>query len=128
MWTLNYNQSINISHFLCLDYDSRDTKTHGHILNVNINLFATRLNPHNMIIDTNLIKEVVDRLDHNNTNEYMRVNNIKGNATLENIILIFKTQLTLLLSSVNEDYNTDVRILDIRLKDETGREVIYNMR
>lgn len=128
MWTLQYRQSINISHFLSLDYDSRDTRAHGHILEVEIELFSNRLNPHNMIVDTNKLKDILDKLDHNSINEYMRVNNIRGNATLENLVLIIKTKTLMLLSTVNENYSMDVELVRISVKDETGREVIYNIQ
>ena len=128
MWTLKYEQQLNISHFLCLDYDSIDTKAHGHILTVDIELYSTRLNPNNMVIDTNELKSILDKLDHNSINEYMRINNIRGNATLENIILIIKTKTLMLLTQVNENYNMDIQIVNISIKDETNRQVIYDMQ
>lgn len=128
MWTLTYRQRLNISHFLSLDYDSISSRAHGHILDIRIELFSTRLNANNMVIDTHYIKEILDKMNHNSINEYMRVNNIKGNATLENIILIVKTKMLMLLQQENNKYNTDVELVRIIINDETGREVIYNFQ
>lgn len=126
MFTMIHEQKINISHFLSLDYDSKDSRPHGHILTIRIKLFSTRLNPHNMVVDTNVFKRFIDSMNNNSLNEYMRTNNIRGNATLENLCLIIKTHCMMLLSQENAKYNSEAQLISIEVIDENGRQVIYN--
>lgn len=126
MFTIIHEQKINISHFLSLDYNSKDSRPHGHVLTICIEFFSTRLNPHNMVVDTNVFKKFIDGLNNNSINEYMRMNNIRGNATLENLCLIIKTNSLVLLQQENAKYNSEARLISIRIIDENGRQAIYN--
>lgn len=127
MWTLTCNQTINISHHLALDYESKSSHNHGHILNVKVELFSTRLNYNNMIIDCDKVCDVIKKLE-GDIDYYMINNNMKGNPTLENIILIVKTKLLMLLQKENEKCSTNVLLTKIIISDESGRVVVYNMQ
>ena len=127
MWTLNYTKRFGISHHLALDYTSKSTHAHGHFLTIQITFLSNRLNPYNMIIDTNKLDKIIEELG-NDINKYMMDNNIKGNPTLENILLIIKVRSLLLLKKENEIYNMDVILDSLTLTDEEGRSVAYDAK
>lgn len=127
MWSIIHKHKINISHHLALDYNSKSMDNHGHILTVSIELFSTRLNANNMVIDTDKLNTILDKLE-GDVNKYMNTNNMKGNATLENIILIIKTKTLMVIQKENTTYSTDVLLRKIAIEDESGRKVIYNMQ
>lgn len=126
MFELKYEQKINIGHFLSLDYDSLSSENHGHIVTINIECISNRLNANNMIIDTNLFKNYIDKFDRRSFNNYMRTHNIAGNATLENLLVLIKIKALNIITTENNKYNTDVILKRVSVKDEEGRTFIIN--
>lgn len=126
MFELKYEQKINIGHFLSLDYDSLSTENHGHIVTINIECISNRLNANNMIIDTDLFKNYIDRFDKHSFNNYMRNNGIAGNATLENLLVLIKIKALNIIAVENNKYSTNVILKRVSVKDEEGRTFIIN--
>ena len=126
MWTLVYKRQINISHHLALDYESSSVDAHGHILTISITFSTNRLNPNNMIIDTIHLDKMIDRLG-SDINGYMMTNNVRGNATIENFILLLKEKSNLIVQRENDKYHNDVRMLKLSISDESGRQFIYDI-
>lgn len=81
MYYVKKRFEISAAHRLCLDYESKCTRLHGHNWIVTVECKAHELNANGMVVDFTHIKEMVqDRLDHAVINDVIDVN-----PTAENI-------------------------------------------
>lgn len=81
MYYVKKRFEISAAHRLCLDYESKCTRLHGHNWIVTVECKAPQLNANGMVVDFTHIKEMVqDRLDHAVINDVIDVN-----PTAENI-------------------------------------------
>lgn len=126
MYEFTYKHQITISHYMSVDYDTDGSENHGHVLTVGFKFASMRLNAYNMVFDEDMLKKIVSKLDGKNFNAFMRKNTMSGNATIENMITYLKTQVLLALDKFNTQYNTDVMLRNIAVKDERGCEYVYH--
>jgi len=82
MYYLSKRMEIAGSHHLCLNYQSKCKNLHGHNWIVTVFCKAEKLNEYGMVADfTHIKRDIHDRLDHQNLNEVLPVDN----PTAENI-------------------------------------------
>lgn len=69
MYTIRKRMEVAGSHCLSLPYESKCKNIHGHNWIIEVEIQGPDLNMEGMLIDFTHIKEVVNRLDHQNINE-----------------------------------------------------------
>lgn len=81
MYYLQKRIEISGAHSLCLDYESKCSRLHGHNWIITVFCRAEKLNENGMVTDFSHIKqEITEMLDHKNFNEVLPFN-----PTAENI-------------------------------------------
>lgn len=81
MYYLQKRIEISGAHSLCLDYESKCSRLHGHNWIITVFCRAEELNKNGMVTDFSHIKqEITEMLDHKNFNEVLPFN-----PTAENI-------------------------------------------
>ncbi len=81
MYYLQKRIEISGAHSLCLDYESKCSRLHGHNWIITVFCRAEGLNKNGMVTDFSHIKqEITEMLDHKNFNEVLQFN-----PTAENI-------------------------------------------
>lgn len=81
MYYLQKRIEISGAHSLCLDYESKCSRLHGHNWIITVFCRAEKLNENGMVTDFSHIKqEITGMLDHKNFNEVLPFN-----PTAENI-------------------------------------------
>ena len=81
MYIVKKRMEVSGAHHLVLDYDSKCRNVHGHNWIIEVTLKSETLNKNGMIMDFTKIKEIVNKLDHADLNEVLKV----INPTAENI-------------------------------------------
>ena len=100
MFKLNYKYHFDAAHHL-ENYDGKCSNLHGHRWEVEIEIFAKEKKS-DMLVDFNVLKEVVDELDHKNLNEVLDFN-----PTCENITYYLWQQIT---KVIDENYIATVQV------------------
>jgi 6-pyruvoyltetrahydropterin/6-carboxytetrahydropterin synthase len=72
MYILNYKSHFDAAHHL-IGYKGKCANIHGHRWNVEIEIVTHELKE-DMVIDFNLLKEIVDELDHKDLNQIFTFN------------------------------------------------------
>ncbi len=72
MYTLIKTVEIDSAHFLP-NYIGKCANLHGHRWMIKVNIQAKKLNSSGMVMDFTVIKEIVNKLDHETINEFVAV-------------------------------------------------------
>lgn len=72
MYYLKCKYTISSAHSLNLDYDSPCKNLHGHNWEIIIHCKSNKLNENGMVIDFRYIKNIIDILDHQIINNYIK--------------------------------------------------------
>jgi len=87
-YTIVKTIKVQAAHKLDLPYVSACTRLHGHQWKIKVSVSAYSLNEDGMVIDFEIIKGIVNRLDHNYINDVINSSKEKeeyDNPTAENI-------------------------------------------
>jgi 6-pyruvoyltetrahydropterin/6-carboxytetrahydropterin synthase len=97
MFRVKKRVEVASGHSLCLDYESKCQKWHGHNFIITVYCKSLTLNSNGMVVDFTKIKEVVMALDHGNLNDV-----VDFNPTAENLAYYIYRQ-------IDECYRVDVQ-------------------
>lgn len=72
MYYIKKTLEIAGAHCLNLSYKSKCNNLHGHNWRISVYCKSETLNPDGMVIDFTAIKEIVNKLDHSNLNDFLK--------------------------------------------------------
>lgn len=70
MFILKYNTEIACAHQLPNAYNEKCHNLHGHTYKILVEIRAEKLE-NDMVIDFKLLKDIIDKLDHKNLNDFI---------------------------------------------------------
>jgi len=88
-YTLELNHHFDASHQLELDYLSPCQNCHGHRFSVRVKIVSSVLDRNGMIIDFQIIKNIINKLDHQHLNSILSFN-----PTAENIAKYLQEEIS----------------------------------
>lgn len=92
--SLNISRVIDAAHHL-LNYDGKCSRVHGHSFYIEAKIKGKPVQ--DMIVDFTKVKDVIDKLDHQNLNEILNFN-----PTAENLSLYLAEQILNLTDKITE--------------------------
>ncbi|MFA7218147.1 MAG: 6-carboxytetrahydropterin synthase [Dehalococcoidales bacterium] len=120
MYGMTKTMEISVGHCLDLPYSSPCERQHGHNLKIGISIQGYELTEYGMLIDFAKIKDIVQKLDHQNLNSILPIN-----PTAENIAKWIYDEIEKFLEC--EKYPESIRVARVSVQESDGNMAWYEL-